>query len=427
MSTFQILGLVVALVAVFGYLNHRFVKLPDAIGITAIGVVVSIAAVLAASFLPALRTAVESAGRFDFAGVLLHGVLGLLLFAGSLHLNAADIAKEKWLILVLATCGVIASTAIVGAGFFGATQALGLTIPLTACLLFGALISPTDPVAVLAVLKRVGVPKSLESRIAGESLFNDGTGVVVFLTLLAIAVAPAGVDAAATARLLLTEVVGGTAFGLLAGHLGFLMLRRVDSYAVEILITLALATGGYALAEALEVSAPIAVVLMGLIVGNRGKREAMSEQTRKRLFDFWEVVDELLNLLLFGLIGLEMMVLTFSTLQAAAAACAIAIVLAARLVSVAVPLLLAPRLRPYRKASITIMTWGGLRGGISIALALSLPAIAGRETIVSSTYAVVIFSILVQALTLRRVAASVLTRADATNPVPGAPDVAASR
>lgn len=411
MSTFQILGLVVSLVAVFGYLNHRFVKLPDAVGITAIGVVVSIGAVIATRFHPALGAAVRSAAQFDFAAVLLHGVLGLLLFAGSLHINAADIAKEKWLILVLATCGVVASTAIVGAGFFAATAALGLAIPLLACLLFGALISPTDPVAVLAVLKRVGVPKSLESRIAGESLFNDGTGVVVFLTLLEIAVAPAGVDATATVLLFLTEVVGGTAFGLAVGYVGFLMLRRVDSHPVEILITLALATGGYALAEALHVSAPIAVVLMGLIVGNRGKREAMSEETRTRLFGFWEVLDELLNLLLFGLIGLEMMALTFSTLQAAAALCGIVIVLVARLVSVGVPLLLAPRLRPYRKAAITIMTWGGLRGGISIALALSLPAVAGRETIVSTTYAVVIFSILVQALTLRRVAARVLPRA----------------
>jgi len=411
MSTFQILGFVVSLVAVFGYLNHRFIRLPDTVGITAIGIVVSIGAVVAATLQPALGDAVRSVSQFDFAGVLLHGVLGLLLFAGSLHIDAADIAKEKWLILVLATCGVVASTVIVGAGFFAATGALGLAIPLLPCLLFGALISPTDPVAVLAVLKSVGVPQSLGSRIAGESLFNDGTGVVIFLTLLQISTAPAAIDASTTVLLFLTEVVGGAAFGLAVGHVGFLMLRRVDSHPIEILITLELATGGYALAEALHLSAPIAVVLMGLIVGNRGKREAMSEETRMRLFGFWEVLDELLNLLLFGLIGLAMMAFTFSTLQAAAALCAIVIVLAARLVSVGVPLVLAPRLRPNRRAAITIMTWGGLRGGISIALALSLPAVAGRETIISTTYAVVIFSILVQALTLRRVAAHVLARA----------------
>ena len=409
MSALQIIGIVITLVAVFGYLNQRVIKLPDVIGITAIGVVVSIVAVVLAKFDTAVAAAVKTtASGIDFPGLLLHGVLGLLLFAGSLHINVADIAKEKWLILVLATCGVVLSTAIVGALFFAATQWLGLGISLLHCLLFGALVSPTDPVAVLAVLKRAGVPKSLETRISGESLFNDGTGVVVFLTLLEISAGSGKFAAGSTALLFATEVLGGTAFGLAAGYLGFLMMRRIDSYPVEIMITLALATGGYAFAEALHVSAPIAMVLMGLIVGNRGKREAMSDETQRRLFDFWAIVDELLNLLLFGLIGLEMMVLTFSGAQAAAAALGILIVLAARLVSVAGPLLATPRLRPFRKAAITIMTWGGLRGGISIALALSLPELAGRETLVSTTYAIVIFSILVQALTLKRVAASVL-------------------
>jgi Na+:H+ antiporter len=325
------------------------------------------------------------------------------------HIQIADLAREKWLIAILATLGVVVSTAIVGGAFWAATQALGLAIPLLACLLFGALISPTDPVAVLAVLKDLGVPKSLESRIAGESLFNDGTGVVVFLSLLQVATTRGGADAATTALLFVTEVVGGIVFGLAAGFLGFRMLRRVDSAPVEILITLALATGGYALAELLHVSAPIAVVTMGLIVGNRGRRLAMSEATQKRLFDFWSVLDDLLNLLLFGLIGLVMMALSVSALQAVAALCAIVIVLVARLVSVAAPIALVPRLKAGRKATITIMTWGGLRGGISIALALSLPAqVSGRATIVTTTYAVVIFSILVQALTLERVARRVL-------------------
>jgi monovalent cation:H+ antiporter, CPA1 family len=408
-TSFQILALLVSVVAVFGYLNHRFVKLPDAIGITAIGVVVSIAAVVLARFdtpiADAVKTVVDS---IDFPALLLHGVLGPLLFAGSLHLEIADIVAEKWLILALATFGVLLSTAIVGFGFFAATHALGITVPLLPCLLFGALISPTDPVAVIAVLKRLGVPKSLETRVAGESLFNDGTGVVIFVTLLGLTAAPGPIDPAATALLFATEVIGGTAFGLAAGHLGFLMLRRVDNYPLEILITIAMATGGYALAEALHVSAPIAVVLMGLIVGNRGRREAMSEQTRTRLFDFWEVLDELLNLLLFGLIGLEMMTLSFSVLQFAAAVLGIVIVLIARLLSVSGPLLLTRRLRTVRKAAIVVMTWGGLRGGISIALSLSLPDFDGRATVVATTYAIVIFSILVQALTLQRVVVRVL-------------------
>jgi CPA1 family monovalent cation:H+ antiporter len=410
MTALQVVGLVVTLVALFGYFNERAIRLPHAVGVTAIGVLVSIVAVVLANFEPAVAAAVQTtAARIDFPALLLHGLLGMLLFAGSLQINLADIDREKWLILVLATCGVLLSTAIVGALFYLVSQALGLGIALIHCLLFGALIAPTDPVAVLAILKRVGVPKSLEMRIAGESLFNDGTGVVVFVTLLGIA-ASGPFDAGATALLFAVEVLGGTAFGLGAGYVAFVMMRRIDSYPVEILITLALATGGYALAEALHVSAPIAVVLMGLLVGNRGKREAMSDQTQERLFDFWEVVDELLNLLLFGLIGLEMMVITFSGVQFAAAAAGIVVVLLARLVSVAAPVLATPRLHPFRRASITIMTWGGLRGGISIALALSLPSFAGREAIISTTYGVVIFSILVQALTLRRVAAGVLPK-----------------
>jgi CPA1 family monovalent cation:H+ antiporter len=409
MDTFEVVSVVVSLVAAFGYLNHRFVRLPDAIGITAIGVVVSIGAIVLAGFDAAVATEMRRAvAHIDFPGVLLHGLLGLLLFAGSLHIDIREVAKEKWLILSLATFGVIASTALVGAGFFAVTRATGHPIPWLYCLLFGALISPTDPIAVLAVLKRVGVPKSLETRIAGESLFNDGTGVVVFLTLLALAGGSAEVSVGSTALLFATEVVGGTLFGMAVGYLGYVMLRGVDSYPVEILITLALATAGYAAAEALHVSAPIAVVLMGLIVGNRGRKDAMSDETLKRLFGFWEVLDELMNLLLFGFIGLEMMTLSFSVEQMIVAVAGIVIVLAARFASVGAPILVTPRLRAFRRAAIAIMTWGGLRGGISIALALSLPAFAGRDVVISTAYAVVIFSILVQATSLQRVIAAVL-------------------
>lgn len=406
LSIFQVIGAVICLVAVFGYFNHRFIRLPDATGITAIGMAVSIAAVAYGQYDADFSNGVKHMiGKVNFADTLLHGILGLLLFAGSLHIQFEDIAKEKWLILALATIGVVISTVLVGGALFGVTQALHLNIPLLYCLMFGALISPTDPIAVLAILKRLGVPKSLETRIAGESLFNDGTGVVIFLTLLGMTPDSGhATTIGSTAALFITEVAGGAAFGAAAGYIGFLMLRSVDSYAVEILITLALATGGYAAAEAIHVSAPIAVVVMGLIVGNRGKKEAMSEETRARLFDFWEILDELLNLLLFGLIGLEMVILSFSRTEALIGAASIVIVLAARFISIAGPILAAKRLRNYSRAAIIIMGWGGLRGGISIALALSLPEFSGREYIVSATYLVVVFSILVQALTLGKVA-----------------------
>jgi len=292
------------------------------------------------------------------------------------------------------------STAIVGTGFFLGAKLLGFELPLINCLLFGALISPTDPIAVLGVLRKVGVPKSLETKIAGESLFNDGTGVVVFLTLLSVVAGGHDVSTSEVLMLLAEEVVGGVVVGLALGFLAYYLLKGIDSYAVEILITLSLATAGYAVADSLHASAPIAVVLMGLVVGNQGKEFAMSEQTRQHLFAFWELIDELLNLLLFGLIGLEVIALSLSVNQLLPGIIAIPIVLLARWVSVGLPVMAMSRFRVFTPNTIKIMTWGGLRGGISVALALSLPPMPGRETIVAATYVVVIFSILVQALTI---------------------------
>ena len=275
-------------------------------------------------------------------------------------------------------------------------------MPLINGLLFGALISPTDPIAVLGILRKVGVPKTLETKIAGESLFNDGTGVVVFLTLLSVATSGHDVSTSEVLTLLAEEVVGGVVVGLALGSLGVYLLKGIDSYAVEILITLSLATAGYAFAESLHTSAPIAVVLMGLLVGNQGKEYAMSELTRQHLFSFWELIDELLNLLLFGLIGLEVIALSLSVNQMLPGLIAIPIVLLARWVSVGLPVIAMRRFSVFTPNTIKIMTWGGLRGGISVALALSLPQMPGRETIVAATYVVVIFSILVQALTMGR-------------------------
>jgi len=401
MSLFHVIGLIVTLVAVFGYLNHRFIGLPDIIGITAMGLIASLIVTAAGAADPGVTHWATTAMReVDFSDIVFHGLLGMLLFAGSLHVNLAELAGEKWIIFVLATAGVVLSTVLVGMGLYYTAPLLGPGLPFIYCLLFGALIAPTDPIAVLGLLRKAGVEKGLQTRITGESLFNDGTGVVLFLTLLGL-ISGAGEPSVPQALwLLVREVAGGLIFGIAAGAAGFYLLRSIDSYAVEILITLSMATAGYSAAEALHLSAPIAVVVMGLIVGNHGKRFAMSDRTREQLFSFWELIDELLNLLLFGLIGLEIIALSLSLRDLLPALIAIPIVLAARGISVALPIGALRQVRQFSPHTIKLMTWGGLRGGISIALALSLPPFPGREAVIAATYVVVIFSILVQALTM---------------------------
>ncbi len=402
MSVFYAVGLVFTLIALCGYVNARIFRLPEPVGITAVGLALSLVVVIAGLIHPfGTEWARNIVGRLDFPELVFHGMLGLLLFAGSLHIDWSDIAREKWAIGTLATVGVTLSTVIVGGLLYYVAAWLGFGLPFMHCLLFGALISPTDPIAVLGVLRTMAVPKQLETRIAGESLFNDGTGVVVFLTLLGIATGGHEPTAGGVAGLLAVEIVGGVAVGLSVGFLGFFLLRGIDSYAVETLITLAMATGGYGLAEFLHVSAPIAVVVMGLVIGNHGRRFAMSERTRARLFEFWEVIDDILNLVLFGLIGLEVIALSPAVLQVLPALVAIPLVLVSRWIAVGVPLLAMFRVLHASRNDIRILTWGGLRGGISVALALSLPDIEGREAILSATYGVVLFSILVQALTLK--------------------------
>ncbi len=405
MSVFHAMSLIVALVALFGYLNHRFIRLPETIGITAIGLVAALGVTAYGAFDPAVvQWAARTVENIDFSEVVFHGMLGMLLFAGSLHINLNDIDREKWVILLLATIGVVLSTVIVGSAFWGAAHLIGFELSFIYALLFGALISPTDPIAVLGILRKVGVPKELETKIAGESLFNDGTGVVLFITLSGIAFGGHDASVPQVLVLLATEIVGGFLVGLALGLVGFFLLRGIDSYAVEIMITLAMATAGYSLAELLHTSAPIAVVIMGLIVGNQGKKFAMSERTLEHLSSFWNLTDELLNLLLFGLIGIEIIALVSPAVHVVPALIAIPIVLAARLTSVGLPVLALRLFREFSPNTVKIMTWGGLRGGISLALALSLPQFPGREPIVAATYAVVIFSILVQALSIEPLA-----------------------
>ncbi|AOY96238.1 sodium:proton antiporter [Cupriavidus sp. USMAA2-4] len=421
MSVFQGTGVLLALIAVFGVINHRFIKLPDTLGITAVGIVACLAVSAFGFSHPQLVAQARAlVARIDFPEVVFHGLLGLLLFAGALHVDLSRMRQQRRAVLLLATIGVLISTLAAGAGFYFAAQWLGHPISLPWCLVFGALISPTDPIAVLSVLKKAGAPESLEAKIAGESLFNDGTAVVAFLTLLGLATGAKELSAPDVATVLVREVAGALALGAAVGYCASLLLRSVDSYPVEILITLALAIGGYALAEAVHVSAPLAVVIMGLVIGNHGAATSMSEKTREHLFSFWGLLDELLNLVLFGLIGLEIIALSLQQHIVWLGLVAIPVVLAARAVSVAVPLLALQRFRRLNPHSATIMTWGGLRGGISIALALSLPDFDGREIVIGVTYVVVVFSLLVQATTLgrlvRRLGAGRGARADTAQP-----------
>jgi len=344
--------------------------------------------------------AVEFVTAIDFSGVLLHGMLAFLLFAGALHVNLAEL-KSQWMpVVALSTFGVLLSTFLTGSLFWFAGQALGIELSFIYALVFGALIAPTDPIAVMGLLKQANAPKTLETKMAGESLFNDGVGVVIFMTLLGVAIGATQPTVSGVATFLLREAAGGALLGLLLGYATFLLLRSIDEYEVEILLTLALTTGSYALAESIHVSAPIAIVVAGLIIGNHGREFAMSDKTRAHLDTFWKLVDDILNAVLFVLIGIEMIALSFHWGYIGMAAAAIVIVLSARFVSVWLPIKIMSRRRPFSRGAIPILTWGGLRGGISVALALSVPAAPERELILFVTYSVVIWSILGQGLTI---------------------------
>lgn len=405
MALLEITAILVSLAAVFAYVNHRFVRLPTTIGLMVIALLLSLAVIVADQFgldFPQ-RFASQVLQGIDFNETLMQGMLSFLLFAGALHVNLHDLAKQGWVIAILASLGVVVSTLLVGLMSWGILELVGLELPFIYCLLFGALISPTDPIAVLGILKSAGAPKTLETKIAGESLFNDGVGVVVFLALLGIAVQGiAEVSAGEVALLFAEEAVGGAVFGVVIGAIAYSMLRTVDNYQVEILITLALVFGGYTLASAIHVSGPIAIVVAGLLIGNQGRMLAMSDTTREHLDMFWELIDEVLNAVLFVLIGLEVLALTFQKEYLLAGFLIVPGVLLARLFSVGLPVSLMRLRRPFSPHAVKIMTWGGLRGGISVALALSLPAGAERELILAVTYMVVVFSIVVQGLTIGR-------------------------
>ena len=396
-------AVLLVLAALFSWLNHRFIRLPPTIALLLFSLATSVAVVaLGMLGLDSQRLAQEVLDKVQLDQALLNGMLSFLLFASALQVDLGELAERKWAVGFLASLGVVVSTALVGVFMYYVFVALGQKVPLIWCLLFGALISPTDPISVIAILKHARVEKSLEMKLAGEALLNDGFAVVLFVLLLGIALGGEKATVGHMASLFAREVLGGALFGLAIGYAAYRMLASVDQYQVEILLTLALVTGGYALAHELAVSGPIAIVVAGVLIGNHGRKYAMSSRSRERVDTFWELVDEVLNAVLFVMIGLELLRLDYDARYVWAAALAIPAVLLARVLSVSVAALVPGLRKDFPPYVVGILTWGGLRGAISVALALSLPNGRFRDALITVTYAVVVFSIVVQGLTLSR-------------------------
>lgn len=406
MSLFDMSATLLSLAALFALINHKTIKLPNGIGIMLIGLIMSIALIIGNKLGWLSNTAIDHVfSQIDFNETVLNGMLSFLLFAGALHVNVNKLAELSDTIFILATIGVALSAGIVSVATYFIFNGLGIEISYLYCLLFGVLISPTDPIAVMGILKKIGAPKSIEVKITGESLFNDGVAVVLFIVVLELATGQQEISFNHISLLFITEAIGGAIYGFIIGYIAYMALKSIDDYQVEVLITLALVTGGYALAQHLHISGPIAIVVAGLMIGNHGRRLAMSEKTRKRLDDFWELIDEILNALLFLLIGVELLLIHISQSYIIASLIIIPTVLIARFISVGLPVAALRFKNTYSPHVVKILTWGGLRGGISVALALSIPQGTWRDPLLAATYAVVIFSILVQGLTIGKVAA----------------------
>jgi monovalent cation:H+ antiporter, CPA1 family len=399
---FEIYTFIICMTALLAYVNYRFVRLSPTIGIMALSLGFSLVLIGLQGFFPeSYRSLTLVIGSIDFHTLLMKGMLGFLLFAGAIHIDAGNLKKERLPIIALASVSTLLSTGIVGTLLYYLFHAFGTDIALMYCLLFAALISPTDPIAVLSILKKAGLPKSLELKIAGESLFNDGVAVVIFVTLLS--VAQTGAD-----HLVLKDVVllfgiqagGGLLLGSLLGYASYRAVRSIDKYEVEVMISIATVMGGSLLAEQLGVSGPLAMVAAGIVFGNKGLETGVSDLSRDYLVKFWDLIDELLNASLFMLIGFEMLVIKYDNALLMVGGITVMLVLLARWVSVALPVLFIKRIIPFERHAVTILTWGGLRGGLSVALALSLPEAMHRDQFVAMTYMVVVFSILVQGLTI---------------------------
>lgn len=402
MGISEIITIIIVLTAAFAYINHRLIKWPPTIGIMVLSLSASILLAVLGEYNPFLSDkAIKFASSIDFRDVLMNFMLSFLLFAGAIHIDADKLKKQGWPILLLSTIGIVLSTTIVGCVTWYLFQLFHLPVQFIYCLLFGALISPTDPIAVLAILKKANIPATLELKISGESLFNDGVAVVVFVTLMDVARSGVStIDAIVVGKLFLQEAVGGMLFGALLGYIGYYALRSIDDYKVEILVTLALVMGGYSIAGYLHISGPLAMVVAGIITGNKVKEEILSHTSRDYLVKFWELIDEILNAVLFLLIGLEMLSIKVNATVLVIGGISIFVVLMARLIAVFFPILLLRYKIKFEKHTVAILTWGGLRGGLSVALALSLSPEMHRDEFLLITYIIVVFSILVQGLTI---------------------------
>ncbi|MDF2867141.1 MAG: nhaP [Gammaproteobacteria bacterium] len=400
---YTLMSLVLTSAVVVAYINHRYIHLQPTIAIMLSSLLLSLGLIIAGQFgyTHLQQQVAQILARIDFYHLLMNGMLSFLLFAGALNVNINDLKERQWEVFTLATFSTIASTLLVGIFTYYLLNALHIPISFIYCLLFGALISPTDPIAVLAMCKEVKAPRKLGVSIAGESLFNDGVGIVLFLTIYQIAFTDSTTTWESISVLFLQEACGGILYGLGLGLVGYWLIKSIDDHKLEILITLSIATGGYALAQSIKVSGPLAMVVAGILIGNHGRRFSMSVKTQENLDNFWELVDEVLNVLLFFLIGFELLVIKITSQELIASALAILLVLLVRFLTVAAPLSLFKLKEQYAPHSIKILTWGGLRGGLAVALALALPPSPYRNLILAMTYAVVIFSIAIQGTTIK--------------------------
>ena len=405
MSLYDTFSVFIVLAAIFAYVNYRFMKLPSTIGLMVIAIITSLFMIVTGKFFPVvMKDSLSLLHNFNFSELLLGSMLSFILFAGAIHVNAKELRKERVSILIYSSLGILISTFIIGTVLYYLLPVFQLQVPWVQCLLFGILISPTDPIAILAILKKAGIKKSTEIKITGESLFNDGVAVVIFMTILTLANHTEEIHWTNVGLLFLREAGGGLLLGILIGYGSYLLMRSIDNYKVEVMLSVAVVMGGYTIADKIGVSGPLAMVAAGILVGNKGRRLGMSDTTWNYISSFWELIDEIMNAILFVLIGLELLVIPFDINYLIIGLITIFIALSSRYISVWLPGQLIRLHEKFSHKTMVLLTWGGLRGGISIALALSLPESLHQNLWVSITYVVVAFSIIVQGLTISNLA-----------------------